>query len=141
MKDEAFENSVIYHRLQGWSIRRLGREYHCGRNRILRILRENERRRTMGVNHLKEPRVYPSKLDPYKEHIHDALQQFKNITVQRIYEQVLERGYTGKISILEVYVAGLRSTRSKEVIRCVETAPGQRGAHDWSEYMIEFTSS
>ena len=80
MKDEAFENSVIYHRLQGWSIRRLGREYHCGRNRILRILRENERRRTMGVNHLKEPRVYPSKLDPYKEHIHDALQQFKNIT-------------------------------------------------------------
>ena len=38
MKDEAFENSVIYHRGQGWSIRRLGREYHCGGNRILRIL-------------------------------------------------------------------------------------------------------
>jgi transposase len=140
MKDEAFENSVIYQYNQGWSIRRLAREYHCGRERVMRILRENERRRTMGVNPLKDPRVYPSKLDPYKEYIHDVLQQFKNITVQRIYEQILERGYTGKISILEVYVAGIRIFKSKNVIRCVETAPGQRAAHDWSEYMIEFTS-
>jgi len=141
MRDEAFENSVIYQYNQGWSIRRLGREYHCGRKRIQRILRENEHRRREGVNLLKATRVYPSKLDPYKEFIQDTLQQFKDITVQRIYEQILDRGYSGKISILEVYVAGIRSTRSKEVIRCVETAPGQRGAHDWSEYMIEFTSS
>jgi transposase len=141
MKDEAFENSVIYHHGQGWSIRRLGREYHCGRNRILRILRENERRRTMGVNPLKEPRVYPSKLDPHKEHIQDLLQKFGNITTQRIYEQILEKGYPGKISMVEVYVRSIRTSRSHPVIRCVETAPGQRSAHDWSEYMIEFTSS
>ena len=138
MKDEAFENSVIYQRGQGWSIRRLGREYHCGRNRILRILRENEHRRTMGVNHLKEPRVYPSKLDPYKEHIQDLLQKFGNITTQRIYEQILEKGYPGKISMVEVYVSKIRTSKSHPVIRCVETAPGQRAAHDWSEYMIEF---
>jgi len=141
MKDEAFENSVIYHHGQGWSIRRLGREYHCGRNRILRILRENEHRRTMGVNHLKEPRVYPSKLDPYKEHIQDLLQKFGDITTQRIYEQILEKGYPGKITMVEVYVSKIRTAKSHPVIRCVETAPGQRAAHDWSEYMIEFTSS
>jgi len=141
MKDEAFENSVIYHHGQGWSIRRLGREYHCGRNRILRILRENEHRRTMGMNPVKEPRVYPSKLDPYKEHIQDLLQKFGNITTQRIYEQILEKGYPGKISMVEVYVSKIRSSKIHPVIRCVETAPGQRAAHDWSEYMIEFTST
>ena len=141
MKDEAFENSVIYHHNQGWSIRRLGREYHCGRNRILRILRENERRRTQGVNTPKSSRVYPSKLDPYKEDIRDLLQKFGNITTQRIYEQVLEKGYPGKISMVEVYVSKIRTAKSHPVIRCVETAPGQRAAHDWSEYMIEFTSS
>jgi len=141
MKDEAFENSVIYHRLQGWSIRRLGREYHCGRERVIRILAENERRRTQGVNPPKSPRVYPSKLDPYKEHIQDALQKFKDITVQRIFEQILEKGYPGKISMVEVYVSKIRASKSHPVIRCVETAPGQRAAHDWSEYMIEFTSS
>jgi len=141
MKDEAFENSVIYNRGQGWSIRRLGREYHCGRNRVLRILRENEHRRTMGMNPVKEPRVYPSKLDPYKEQIQDLLQKFGDITTQRIYEQILEKGYPGKISMVEVYVSKIRTSRSHPVIRCVETAPGQRAAHDWSEYMIEFTSS
>ena len=141
MKDEAFENSVIYHRGQGWSIRRLGREYHCGRDRILRILRENEQRRTQGVNPLKSPRVYPTKLDPYKEQIQEALLKFKNITVQRIYEQILEKGYPGKITMVEVYVSKIRASKSHPVIRCVETAPGQRAAHDWSEYMIEFTSS
>src|SRR5271157_1598296 len=109
MKDEAFENSVIYHRGQGWSIRRLGREYHCGRNRVLRILRENEHQRTMGMNRLKEPRVYPSKLDPYKEHIQDLLQQFRNITTQRIYEKILEKGYPGKITMVEVYVSKVRA--------------------------------
>jgi transposase len=141
MKDEAFENSVIYHRLQGWSIRRLGREYHCGRERVIRILAENERRRAEGVNPLKPPKVYPSKLDPFKEHIQELLQKFGNITVQRIFEQLLEKGYPGKITMVEVYVSKIRAAKSHQVIRCVETAPGQRAAHDWSEYMIEFTSS
>ncbi|MCK9205036.1 MAG: IS21 family transposase [Bacteroidales bacterium] len=141
MKDEAFENSVIFQRGQGWSVRRLAREYHCGRKRIIRVLAENERQRMEGTNPPKPRKVYPSKLDPYKEHIQETLQKFKDITTQRIYEQVLERGYTGKISILEVYVSKIRSTKSHPVVRCVETAPGQRAAHDWSEYMIEFTSS
>jgi transposase len=141
MKDEAFENSVIYHRLQGWSIRRLAREYHCGRERVIRILAQNERRRSEGVNPLKSPKVHPSKLDPFKEHIQELLQKFGNITVQRIFEQLLEKGYPGKITMVEVYVSKIRSSKSKQVIRCVETAPGQRAAHDWSEYMIEFTSS
>ena len=141
MKDESFENIVIYNRLQGWSIRRLGREYHCGRERIIRILAEHERRRSEGMNPVKEPRVYPSKLDPYKEYIQETLQKFKKITAQRIFEQILERGYPGKITMVEVYLSKIRAGKHPGVIRCVETAPGQRAAHDWSEYMIEFTSS
>jgi len=140
MKDEAFENSVIYHRGQGWSIRRLAREYHCGRERVIRILGEHERRRSEGVNLTRPRRINPSKLDPYKEQIQDLLKKFGNITVQRIFEQILEKGYPGKITMVEVYVSKIRA-KSRPVIRCVETAPGQRAAHDWSEYMIEFTSS
>jgi len=139
MKDEAFENSVIFHRHQGWSVRRLAREFHCGRDRILRVLQENERRRSTGTSLTKSPRVYPCKLDPYKEHIREALLKFPRITAQRLYEQILEKGYPGKISMVEVYVAGLRSPKTSPAIRCVETAPGQRAAHDWSEYLVEFT--
>jgi len=37
------------------------REYHCGRHRVMRILRENERRRSTGMNPPEPRRVYPSK--------------------------------------------------------------------------------
>jgi transposase len=141
MKDELFENSVIYHYGQGWSIRRLAKDYRCGRNRIIRILRENEQRRAQGVSALLPPQVRPSKLDPYKEYIQELLQKFEKITTQRIYEMILEKGYPGKVTMVEVYVRSIRTSKAPAVIRCVETMPGQRAAHDWSEYMIEFTSS
>jgi len=140
MKDEALENSLIYQYNNGWSIRRLSREYRVSFRRISRILKENAQRRSHGGVLENKPKERASKLDPYKDYIHELLGEFKKaITVQRIFELILEKGYTGKISILEDYVAKIRKDRAKEVIRCVETAPGQRAAHDWSEYMIEFT--
>ena len=141
MKDQAMENSLIYQYNQGWSIRRLSAEYHISRKRISRILNENERHRSEGVIDQAKPRLRKSKLDPHKDYIHRLLEEFKGMTAQRIYECILEKGYAGKISILEDYIATIRKGKVKEVIRCVETAPGQRAAHDWSEYMIEFTSS
>ena len=141
MKDEALENSLIYQYNHGWSIRRLSVEYHISRRRISRILKQNERRRSEGENAWARPQKRKSKLDPHRDDIHRLLEEFKDLTVQRVYELILEKGYTGKISILEDYIATIRKGKAKEVIRCVETAPGERAAHDWSEYMIEFTSS
>jgi transposase len=140
MKDEALENSLIYQYNNGWSIRRLSREYHVSFRRISRILKENARRRSEGTVVENKPKQRASKLDPFKPYIQELLVEFKKaITVQRIFELILEKGYDGKISILEDYIAKIRKDKTKEVIRCVETAPGQRAAHDWSEYMIEFT--
>ena len=140
MKDESMENSLIYQYNNGWSVRRLSQEYRVSRRRIDRIIKENAHQRSEGSAVEKKPRQRLSKLDPFKEHIQELLGKFKKeITVQRIFELIKEKGYQGKISILEDYVAKIRKVRIKEVIRCVETAPGQRAAHDWSEYMIAFT--
>ena len=141
MKDEALENSLIYQYNQGWSIRRLSEEYHISRRRANRILEERERRRSEGIDDGVKPVPRKSKLDPHKDNIYRLLEEFKGVTAQRVYECILEKGYTGKISILEDYLVTIRKGKAKEVIRCVETAPGQRAAHDWSEYMIEFTYS
>jgi transposase len=139
MKDEAMENSLIYQYNNGWSIRRLSEEYHCSRRRVRRILQEHKRVRYQGVGNKPGTVVHKSKLDPYKDYIHKLIEEYKGITVQRIFELILEHGYPGKITILEDYITRIRKDKSKEVIRCVETAPGQRAAHDWSEYMLEFT--
>jgi transposase len=141
MKDEALENCVIYQYNRGWSQRRLSQEYGISRKRVKRILKESERLRTEGIVLKAKSHPRKSKLDPYKEYIGQLLEQFKGITVQRIFELLLQKGYPGKITIVEDYIAIIRKTRIGEEIRCVETAPGQRAAHDWSEYMIEFTQT
>ena len=82
-----------------------------------------------------------SKLDPYKEFIAELLDKYNNITGQRVYEHLREKGYDGKTTILRDYLSSIRQVVSKTPVRLVETDPGQRGAHDWSDYNIKFTST
>jgi transposase len=69
------------------------------------------------------------------------LDEHANVTNQRMYEMLQEKGYPGKITTLRDYLAQVRGKKSIEPITCVETKPGQRGSHDWSEYNIEYNQS
>jgi len=82
-----------------------------------------------------------SKLDPYKEFIIELLEKYSDITHQRVYEHLKDKGFDGEITILRNYLNSIRKVASKSPIRMVETAPGQRAAHDWSDYNITFTLS
>jgi transposase len=140
MKDESLENSIVTLHSKGWSIRRLAHELHVSRERVSRILQRNQQQREQSV---KPPKIKPKRssiLDPYKEEIGSVLEQFKDPspTSQRILELIREKGYTGGHSILYDYLKEIRVKQGPTPIRCIETAPGQRGYHDWSEYVIDF---
>jgi transposase len=141
MKDELLENNVVSLHTRGWSMRRLSREFGISRQRVKRILDRNTQHRNQGNEQLVKPKHRASKLDPYKSDISEWLEKYKNppITNQRIYELLEEKGYAGKKTILGDYLSRIRGKRSKEPIVCVETIPGQRASHDWSEYNIDFT--
>lgn len=141
MKDESLANNVVSLHTRGWSMRRLSREFGISRERVKRIIHSNVRQRKKGIQHLVKPGRRGSKIDPYKEYISELLEEYQNppITNQRIYELLEEKGYPGKTTILGDYLASIRGKRTKEPIVCVETAPGQRASHDWSEYYIDFT--
>lgn len=142
MKDESLENHIVSLHTRGWSMRRLSREFGISRQRVKRILDRNNQQRNQGHEPLVKPkRRRGSKLDPYQSYIGELLERFKDppITNQRIYELLVEKGYPGKKSILGDYLSRIRGKRTKEPIVCVETAPGQRASHDWSEYYIDFT--
>ena len=62
-------------------------------------------------------------------------------TYQRFFELLKEKGYDGGITILSDYLGGIIGKKKKEPVICIETDAGQRGAHDWSEYYIEFTET
>ena len=142
MKDESTKNKVITLHGMGWSIRQISRELHISRNRIHRLVVSNSVLRDTTPVDKKKPRTKRlSKLDAYKEFIGELLEKYSDITGQRVYEHLRERGYDGRITIVRDYLKSIRQVVSKTPVHMVETEPGQRGAHDWSDYNIRFTST
>lgn len=141
MKDEQLENLVVtlYHS-QGWSIRRISRELGVSRKRIRRVLvSKRVLRDTTAQGRIKVKIARPSKLDPYKKYIGEILEKYPDITAQRIFELTSEKGFDGEITILRYYLKQIRKVGSKTALTMVETDPGQRANHDWSDYNITFT--
>jgi len=143
MKDEQLDNTVITLHLQKkWSIRRISRELRISRKRIRRILVSNSvLRDTTPEGEITLKKRRPSKLDPYKEFIAELLEKYNNITGQRVYEHLKEKGFNGEITIVRDYLKSIRGVVSKIPVRMVETDPGRLGAFDWSDYNITFTST
>ena len=141
MKDENLENTVVTLHGQGWSIRRISREMGMSRKRIQRILvSKSVLRDTTPEQGISSKIKRPSKLDPYKEYIAELLEKYSDITAQRVYELLKEKAFDGEITIVRVYLKSIRQVASKTPVRMVETDPGQRAAHDWSDYNIQFTT-
>ncbi len=142
MKDEQLENSVITLHSKGWPIRRISRELGVSRGRIRRLLVSNSvLRDTTPVEEITPKKKRSGKLDPYKEVITGLLEKYSNITGQRVYEHLEQKGFEGRITIVRDYLKSIRQVGSKTPVRLVETDPGQRAAHDWSDYHIPFTST
>lgn len=141
MKDEQLENLIVtlYHS-RGWSIRRIYRELCVSRKRIrrvlvsTRVLRDTTPQELIGTK-----KSRPVKLDPYKKYIGELLEKYPDITAQRIFELIGEKGFDGEITILRYYLKQIRKVAIKTPLTMVETDPGQRANHDWSDYNITFT--
>ena len=142
MKDENLENSVITLHAKGWPIRRISKEIGISRGRVRRWLVSNSvLRDTTPGDEISLKKKRQSKLDPYKEFIAELLGKYSNITGQRIYEHLREKSFEGEITIVRDYLKSIREVGSKMPVRLVETDPGQRAAHDWSDYNIPFIST
>ena len=144
MKDLELENNILSLHSRGWSIRRLAVEFKVSRGRIRRIIDNNNHQRIYGEPvKKKKPGKQSSKLDDFKELINETLEKYQNPspTNQRLFEIIKQQGYDGGITILSNYLKQIRGKKSPDPIICVETAPGQRAAHDWSDESITFTST
>lgn len=73
-----------------------------------------------------------SKLDPYKPII-DQLLADNVWNAEVIFQLIRERGYTGGVTIVRMYIQPKRALRpSKQTVR-FETSPGFQLQHDWGE--------
>ncbi len=142
MKDESLENKLVTLSGHGWPIRRLAREFKISRDRVHRLLVSNSASRDTTPREIISVKMKrPGKLAPYLEYIGELLDKYPDITGQRVYEHLKEKAFGGEVTIVRQYLNSIRQERSKSPIRMVETEPGQRAAHDWSDYQITFTGT
>ncbi len=140
MKDQALENTVVTLHARGRSIHCISRELGISRPRIRRILKGNSTQRDVAREGIPVKIPGKSKLDAYKPLIGEFLQKYKTATGQRVYEHISKKGYEGGITIVRDYLLSIRGRGTPDPVRMVETAPGRRAAHDWSDYHIAFTN-
>jgi len=122
MKDEQLENLVItlYH-TRGWPIRKISRDLHVSRKRIRRVLvSKSVLRDTTPEERIRPRKQRSSNLDPYKAYIVELLDKYPDITGQRIYELLVEKGFEGEITILRYYLKQVQVVGSKTPLQIVE---------------------
>jgi transposase len=139
-RDE-LEHLVVTMHAQGWTIRTLSRHFHMSRNTVRRILRKNGSQRNHGHDILAEKkRQTPrkSKLDPFLPALKKLIEDYPDITGERMCEELKILGYEGGISILRERLRAIRPKPKRDPVVRFETGPGIQGQMDWSPYTIPF---
>lgn len=113
---------------QGYSIRRIARELGISRNTVKRYLQDPQRSRY----HRKV--AYLSKLDSFKEYITTRLRDFPDISAEKLYREVKDKGFDGSYRIAADYVNKFRPPSSQKVFIRFETSPGEQAQVDWAEF-------
>jgi len=115
---------------QGVSVSEIARRTERDRKTVRKVLRKTapKERAKSAV-----PRV--TKLGPFEEHVKQRVEQgCLNATV--LMEEILHLGYTGKITMLRLFLAPLRQEllRKREATVRFETGPGKQAQVDWGEF-------
>lgn len=73
------------------------------------------------------------KIDAYVNHIEMRLDQYPELTAERLFREIRKRGYTGSRRSVRRYVAQVRPFKLR-VYRPIETLPGEQAQVDWGHF-------
>ncbi len=118
---------------QGKSIQDIAITLGIARNTVRKYLRHPE------LSAMPHPRPNRrSKLDPFKEQIKQWIKEDHCYNCESMLPRLLEKGYTGSLSVLKAFVHPLRPPVGGHypVVR-YETEPGKQVQFDWGEFKYE----
>jgi transposase len=140
--DEKLIHDVVLLHHQKMSRRAIARALHISRNTVGRILAKHNRAREAPHSALPYPRavVRPSKLDAYRQQVDGLLKRYPDITAQRVYEELLGKGFEGGYTGVKELVRRIRPAPApKPSLETPPREPGAMGECDWSSYPVTFT--
>lgn len=117
------------HRLKdmGFSIRQIAGTLNLDRGTVSKYLKHPDKQR-------KSRPGRPSKLDPFKAIIKDAVNEYPQIKAPVILRMLRTRGFEGEITIVRDYLRYLRGCRKSRAFIRFESRPGQQMQVDWGHF-------
>lgn len=76
---------------------------------------------------------HPS-VEPYRDYIQGRLAEFPELTAQRLYQEIKDRGYPGSCPVVRRFVRLLRPPRELPAVYRFETPPGLQAQVDWAKF-------
>jgi len=112
------------HRVEGLSIKAIGRRMRVARNTVREVLRSD------GPPQYHRP-AGPSKLDPFKGRIAELIGEYPQLSAVRVREILTQDGFAGGETIVRAY---LRKVRPRPIAAFQRTVyrPGEIGQVDWA---------
>lgn len=133
---------VVTRAREGQTRRSIARALNISRNTARKILVEHAR--TQQLPHLaitpkpaRVPRARP--LDAHRATIAKLLEEYPNVTAQRIFEELREKGFSGGYTAVKRYVRGVRPAAKPEPsLPTPFYDAGEMAESDWATRTIQF---
>ena len=142
--DEKLIHDVVQLDREGMSWRAIARALKISRNTVRHIVQQHEDARQTPHSAFPKRRYQrrPSKLDGFRPRIDELFRLYPDITAQRVFEEIREKGYDGGYSVVKVLVRLLRPKKAVEPsLQTPPREPGEMAECDWSPYPVSFTQA
>lgn len=141
--DPSLVHAVVQLDKQGMKRRAIARALHVSRNTVRRILSEHLAARSTAHSALPLRRTLsrPSKLDPFREQIDALFKTYPDITAQRVFEILREKGFAGGYTGVKDLVRRIRPRPAPTPsLQTPPRVPAETAECDWSPYEVSFTN-
>lgn len=101
----------------------IARKYDCDYRTVKRYFEDDP--------DIAAPRIYPSKLDPFKQIIRDKINL--GCSAYSIFKFIEKKGFTGKYTIVKDFCREIKREELRKATIRFETNPGLQAQVDWKE--------
>jgi transposase len=137
--NEATRNEIIRHSALGLSGRQIARLLRVSRRTVTQVLRQWQQARSEPDAGRPASRPRPRRcLDPYADVIAGLLARHPDLTAQRLWEELRQRGFTGSYLTVWRRLQEVRPAAPRPPVVRFETTPGAQAQMDYATYTLPF---
>jgi transposase len=137
--DEARRHEIVQRHQGGASVRSIAKDLGISRGAVVRALARLQAQREGRAAPLPGPRPRHSIVDPFEPILKELLARYPNLTVERALQELRQRGFTGRYTVVRQRVRLLRPRATPAPVPRFETCEAAQAQMDFGVYDIDFT--